>query len=90
MGNTLFSVLNRALTCKTGIPDQSSHQILAIMYGIYYDLRLDYAGLIFDEMVSAVQAKIRVRLVCRLDRTGQDRTGQDRTGQNNCPAFSKI
>ena len=34
--NTLFSILNRALTCKTGIPDQSSHQILAIMYGIYY------------------------------------------------------
>jgi hypothetical protein len=57
--NTLFSILNRALTCKTGSPDQSSHQILAIMYGIYYDLPLDYAGLIFDEMVSAVEAKVK-------------------------------
>ena len=25
--NTLFSILNRALTCKTGSPNQSSHQI---------------------------------------------------------------
>jgi len=48
--NTLFSILNRALTCQTGSPDQSSHQILAIMYGMYYDLPLDYVGLIFDEM----------------------------------------
>ena len=51
--NTQFSILNRALTYKTGSPDQSSHQFLAIMYGVYYDLPLDYAGLIFDEMVGA-------------------------------------
>ena len=45
--NTLFSILNRALTYKTGSPDQSSHQILAIMYEMYYDLPLDYVALIF-------------------------------------------
>ena len=57
--NTLFYIINCALTCKTGSPDQSSHQILAIMYGIYYDFPLDYVGLVFDEMVSVVQATVK-------------------------------
>ena len=29
------------------------------MYAIYYDLPLDYAGLIFDEMVNAVKATVK-------------------------------
>ena len=29
------------------------------MYGIYYNLPLDYVGLIFDEMVNAVQANMK-------------------------------
>ncbi|KAI3692473.1 hypothetical protein L6452_32289 [Arctium lappa] len=55
--NVLFSILNRCLTCKVGSPDQSSHTILAIMYGVYYDLPLDYATLIFKEIRNAVIAK---------------------------------
>jgi len=30
-----------------------------MMYGIYYDLPLDYAGLIFDEMVNALKARVK-------------------------------
>ncbi|KAI3715212.1 hypothetical protein L6452_22184 [Arctium lappa] len=55
--NVLFSILNRCLTSKVGSPDQSSHTILAIMYGIYYDLPLDYAGLIFSEIQNVVISK---------------------------------
>ncbi|KAI3718541.1 hypothetical protein L6452_19418 [Arctium lappa] len=55
--NVLFSILNRCLTSKVESPDQSSHTILAIMYGIYYDLPLDYAGLIFREIQNAVITK---------------------------------
>ncbi|KAI3681416.1 hypothetical protein L6452_36211 [Arctium lappa] len=55
--NVLFSILNRCLTSKVGSPDQSSHTILAIMYGIYYDLPLDYDGLIFREIQNAVITK---------------------------------
>ena len=55
----MFSILNPALMCKTGSPDQWSHQILDIMYGIYYDLPLDYTGLIFDEMVNAMKAAVK-------------------------------
>ncbi|KAI3669369.1 hypothetical protein L6452_40603 [Arctium lappa] len=55
--NVLFSILNRCLTSKVGSPDQSSHTILAIMYGIYYDLPLDYARLIFREIQNAVITK---------------------------------
>ncbi|KAI3697955.1 hypothetical protein L6452_31061 [Arctium lappa] len=55
--NVLFSILNRCLTSKVGSPDQSSHTILAILYGIYYDLPLDYAGLIFREIQNAVISK---------------------------------
>ncbi|KAI3718366.1 hypothetical protein L6452_19233 [Arctium lappa] len=55
--NILFSILNRFLTCKVGSPDQSSHTILAVMYGMYYDLPLDYATLIFREIRNAVIAK---------------------------------
>ncbi|KAI3702114.1 hypothetical protein L6452_27814 [Arctium lappa] len=55
--NVLFSILNRCLTSKVGSPDQSSHTILAIMYGIYYDLPLDYAGLIVREIQNVVISK---------------------------------
>ena len=76
--NTLFSILNRALTCKTGSPDQSSHQILAIMYAIYYDLPLDYAGLIFDEMVNAVKAKVK-------EQTGSKKTKKEGKNPKTSP-----
>jgi hypothetical protein len=83
--NTLFSILNRALTCKTGSPDQSSHQILAIMYGIYYDLPLDYAGLIFEEMVNAVKAKVK-------EQTGSKKTKKEGKNPKNLsyPRFFSI
>ncbi|KAI3715210.1 hypothetical protein L6452_22182 [Arctium lappa] len=55
--NVLFSIMNRCLTSKVGSPDQSIHTILAIMYGIYYDLPLDYVGLIFREIQNAVISK---------------------------------
>ena len=29
------------------------------MYGVYYDLPLDYAGLMFDEMVGVVKEKMK-------------------------------
>ena len=58
MWNTLFSILNKALTCKVGSPHQSSHAILEIMYRIYSDLPLDYVGLIYGERTSAIEAKV--------------------------------
>ena len=61
MWNTLFSILKRALTCNVGGLDHSSHAILAIMYGIYFDLPLDYHNLIYEEMTSAIEAKVELQ-----------------------------
>ena len=49
--NTLFSIVNCCLTGKVGSHDQTSHAMLSIMYGIYFNLPLDYAQHIFEDMV---------------------------------------
>jgi len=50
--NTLFSIINSCLNGKVGSPDQTSQAMLSIMYGIYFNLKLDFAGFIFEDMVS--------------------------------------
>ncbi|KAJ9547376.1 hypothetical protein OSB04_019919 [Centaurea solstitialis] len=50
MWNMLFSIINSCLNGKVGSPDQSSHAMLSILYGIFFGLNLDFAGLIFDDM----------------------------------------
>ncbi|KAI3669355.1 hypothetical protein L6452_40588 [Arctium lappa] len=44
--NVLFSILNRTLTGNVGSPDQSRHNILEIMYGVYFDLLLAMPNLL--------------------------------------------
>ena len=55
--NTLFSIVNCCLTGKVGSHDQTSHSMLSIMYGIYFNLALDYAQLIFEDMVGLIKKK---------------------------------
>ncbi|KAJ9566337.1 hypothetical protein OSB04_002303 [Centaurea solstitialis] len=50
--NTLFSILNFYLTGKVGGYDQSSKSLLAIMYGMYFDLNL-----YFEDMVNLIRKK---------------------------------
>src|SRR5581483_2532657 len=58
MWNMLFSIINCCLNGKVGSPDQSSHAMLSIMYGIYFGLDLDFAGLIFEDMVGLIRKKV--------------------------------
>ncbi|KAJ9552973.1 hypothetical protein OSB04_017018 [Centaurea solstitialis] len=43
-----FMIINFYLTGKVGSHDQSAQAMLSIMYGIYFDLPLDFAQLIFE------------------------------------------
>ena len=54
------------------------------MYGIYYNLPLDYAGLIFEEMVNAIKAKV--------EQTGSKKTKKEGKNPINLsyPRFFSI
>ncbi|KAJ9566359.1 LOW QUALITY PROTEIN: hypothetical protein OSB04_002325 [Centaurea solstitialis] len=58
MWNMLFSIINCCLNGKVGSPDQSSHAMLSIMYGIFFGLNLDFVGLIFEDMVGLIRKKV--------------------------------
>ncbi|KAJ9544411.1 hypothetical protein OSB04_024118 [Centaurea solstitialis] len=55
--NTLFSIINTYLNSKVGSPDQTSQAMLSIMYRIYFNLKLDLAALIYDDMVGLIRKK---------------------------------
>ena len=53
------------------------------MYGMYFDLPLDYVGLIFDEMVNAVKAKVK-------EKTGTSRKERKTPKNLSYPTFLSI
>ncbi|KAJ9539240.1 hypothetical protein OSB04_031973 [Centaurea solstitialis] len=52
-----ISILNCCLTGKVGGHDKSSSSILPIMYGIFFNLHLDFVDLIFEDMVGLIRKK---------------------------------
>ena len=53
------------------------------MYGIFYDLPLDYAGLIFEEKVNAVKVKVK-------EQTGSARKESKNPKNPSFPRFLSI
>ena len=59
--NLFFSILNRSLTCKLGSLDQGNINIMTIMYGLFFNLNLDYAFHIYNEIHAAVIKKCKLQ-----------------------------
>ncbi|KAI3697863.1 hypothetical protein L6452_30961 [Arctium lappa] len=55
--NFMLSVLNRTLTWKLGNMDQTTPEILSIMYAFFFNRNIDMAGILYEQIFTTIEKK---------------------------------